>query len=43
MLGRISTPAEEEYIATGEFPHLRDLPQTEAELERLLARREDPG
>jgi uncharacterized protein (DUF924 family) len=39
VLGRISTPAEEAYIAAGEFPHQRQLPATQEELERLLADR----
>lgn len=40
VLGRISTPAEEAYIAAGRFPHVRDIPQTPEGLEALLARRD---
>jgi uncharacterized protein (DUF924 family) len=39
VLGRLSTDAEEAYLAVGEFPHQRKLPGTEAEIEALLAER----
>jgi uncharacterized protein (DUF924 family) len=42
VLGRISTPGEEAYIAAGAFPHLRQVPEDPAEVERMLARRESP-
>jgi uncharacterized protein (DUF924 family) len=42
LLGRISTSAEETYVAAGQFPHLRQVPDDREGLERLLARREDP-
>jgi uncharacterized protein (DUF924 family) len=37
ILGRISTPAEEAYIATGAFPHVRALPSKAHEVEAFLA------
>lgn len=43
VLGRISTPEEETYIATGAFPHLRVIPDDPAEIERMLAARERAG
>ena len=42
-LGRISTPEEATYIATGEFPHLRKLPATAGEVEAFLAAGKPPG
>lgn len=42
VLGRISTPAEEAYVAAGNFPHQRTTPETREGLEALLARR-DPA
>ncbi len=39
VLGRICTPAEEAYVATGALPHLREVPQTAEAMEQLLARR----
>lgn len=40
VLGRVSTLAEEAYIAAGEFPHERKIPSTKEEVEQLLAARE---
>ncbi len=40
VLGRVSTVAEEAYVAAGQFPHEREIPSTKEELERLLAKRE---
>jgi uncharacterized protein (DUF924 family) len=40
VLGRVSTPAEEAYLAAGEFPHERKFPPTKEELEAMLAKRE---
>ena len=42
VLGRISTPEEDAYIATGEFPHLRKLPATAGEVEAFLAAAKEP-
>lgn len=28
VLGRVSTPEEEDYVAAGRFPHLREIPET---------------
>jgi uncharacterized protein (DUF924 family) len=39
VLGRISTPEEEAYIATGDFPHVRNIPTAAAEVEAMLAAR----
>jgi uncharacterized protein (DUF924 family) len=38
ILGRISTPEEEAYIATGDFPHVRNIPTAPEEVEAMLAR-----
>ena len=42
VLGRISTPEEESYVATGKFPHNRELPedreQFTSEIEHIRAR-----
>jgi uncharacterized protein (DUF924 family) len=38
VLGRISTRAEEAYIAAGVFPHQRQVPRTAGEIEAMLAR-----
>jgi uncharacterized protein (DUF924 family) len=44
VLGRISTPAEAEYVATGDFPHQRKIPDTARGAEGMLAAREGtPG
>ena len=43
VLGRISTPAEEAYVAEGKFPHARQLPATREGLERLLAEPDAPA
>ncbi len=40
VLGRVSTLAEEAYIAAGEFPHERKISSTKEEVEQLLAARE---
>ena len=40
VLGRVSTLAEEAYIAAGEFPHERKIPSTKEGMEQLLAARE---
>jgi uncharacterized protein (DUF924 family) len=40
VLGRVSTPAEEVYIAAGEFPHVRKIPATKEGMEQLLAEQE---
>jgi uncharacterized protein (DUF924 family) len=40
VLGRVSTPAEEAYLAKGQFPHLRQVPLDAEGLEAMLARRE---
>jgi uncharacterized protein (DUF924 family) len=40
VLGRISTLAEEAYIAVGEFPHKRKIPSTKEGIEQLLAEQE---
>jgi uncharacterized protein (DUF924 family) len=40
VLGRISTADEEAYLATGAFPHVREIPQTSEGIEALLARRD---
>lgn len=37
VLGRLSTMAEETYLAIGAFPHQRDIPETREGLEALLA------
>ena len=37
VLGRISTPEEEAYIATGAFPHVRQVPATVEGIEAMLA------
>jgi len=37
ILGRISTPEEEAYIATGAFPHVRALPDKAEEVDAFLA------
>ncbi len=37
ILGRISTPEEEAYLATGDFPHVRTLPSAADEVEAFLA------
>ena len=37
VLGRVSTLAEEAYIAVGEFPHERKIPSTKEGIEQLLA------
>ena len=37
IVGRISTPEEEAYIATGAFPHLREIPTKADEIEAMLA------
>jgi len=42
VLGRVSTPAEEAYVAAGWFPHTRELPATEAGIAEVIARRERP-
>jgi len=42
VLGRISTLAEETYIAAGAFPHQRRIPDDPAELEAMLAKSEGP-
>jgi uncharacterized protein (DUF924 family) len=42
VLGRPSTPAEEAYLAAGDFPHQRAVPASREGLEALLARR-DPA
>jgi uncharacterized protein (DUF924 family) len=36
ILGRISTPEEEAYIATGDFPHVRNIPTAPEEVEAML-------
>ena len=38
VLGRSRRPDEEAYIAAGQFPHLRQFPNTREGLERMLAR-----
>ena len=41
-LGRLSTVAEEAYIATGAFPHNRDIPKDREGMQSLLAGRQAP-
>jgi uncharacterized protein (DUF924 family) len=38
VLGRVSTLAEEAYIAAGEFPHERKIPPTKEGIEQMLAK-----
>jgi uncharacterized protein (DUF924 family) len=40
VLGRLSTPEEEAYLAAGVFPHQRVIPETREGLEDLLAKRQ---
>ena len=40
VLGRVSTLAEETYLAAGEFPHERKFPPTKEEIEEMLVKRE---
>lgn len=40
VLGRVSTPDEEAYVAAGRFPHQRPIPTDPAELEAMLAERQ---
>jgi hypothetical protein len=37
VLGRVSTPEEEEYITTGAFPHLRSIPTSAEGIAAMLA------
>ncbi|MCP5085238.1 MAG: DUF924 domain-containing protein [Rhodobacteraceae bacterium] len=39
VLGRMDTTNEVEYLAAGQFPHQRDFPQTQEEIEALLRKR----
>ena len=43
ILGRISTPEEEAYVATGAFPHVRALPANAEEVEAFLATAATPA
>jgi uncharacterized protein (DUF924 family) len=42
ILGRLSTSAEEAYIAAGEFPHQRAIPTSREGVEAMLAIRQPP-
>jgi uncharacterized protein (DUF924 family) len=42
VLGRLSTGAEEPYVAAGAFPHNRYIPTDQAGMEKLLADRQKP-